>query len=47
MVFHIGLSLLHSLPELLTHLAIFLPLLHLLFRRSTTPYFHAETGTTG
>lgn len=44
MVFHIGLSLLHSLTELLTHGAIFAPLLYLLFRRSTEPYFHAATA---
>jgi len=44
MAFHIGLSLFHSLPELLTHAAIFAPLLYLLFRRSSEPYFHAETA---
>jgi hypothetical protein len=40
MVFHIGLSLFHSLPELLTHVIVFAPLLYLLFRRSTGAYLH-------
>jgi len=39
MVFHIGLSALHSPGELLVHAAIFIPILYLLFRRSTTSYF--------
>lgn len=44
MVFHIGLSILHSVPELLTHGVIFTPLLYLLFRRATEPWFHGETA---
>jgi hypothetical protein len=42
MVFHVGLSVLHSLPELLLHAALFAPLLYLLFRPSSEPYFDAE-----
>jgi hypothetical protein len=46
MVFHIGLSVLHSWPELLVHCAFFAPILYLLFRRSMEPYFHgANAGT--
>jgi hypothetical protein len=45
MVFHIGLSVVHSLAELLLHTAIFAPLLYLLFRRSSEPYFHAQKAT--
>jgi hypothetical protein len=44
MVFHIGLSLLHSVPELLTHIAFFTPLLYLLFRRPLEPFFHRENA---
>jgi hypothetical protein len=44
MVFHIGLSVLHSLTELLMHGAIFTPLLYFLFRRTSEPYFRAETA---
>lgn len=43
MAFHVGLSLFHSLPELLTHIAIFAPILYLLFRNSSQAYFHAAT----
>lgn len=42
MAFHIGLSMLHSVSELLVHAVIFTPLLFLLFRRSAEPYFHPE-----
>lgn len=45
MVFHIGLSLVHSLAEFLTHGAVFAPLLYLLFRRSAEPYFHDENAS--
>ena len=47
MIFHIGLSLVHSLLELLTHVAIFAPILYLLFRRSAEPFFRAETAPDG
>ena len=46
MVFHLGLSLFHSLTELLIHGAIYAPLLYLLFRRSAEPYFHGENAAT-
>lgn len=36
---HVGISLLHSLGEVLAHCAIFLPILYLLFRRPVKPYF--------
>lgn len=39
MAFHIGLSALHSSDELLVHAAIFIPILYLLFRRSSTSFF--------
>lgn len=42
MVFHIGLSALHSTTEVLLHAAFFLPLSYLMFRRSSEPWFHAE-----
>ena len=42
----VGLSLLHSWPQLLVHCAFFAPILYLLFRRSMEPYFHgANAGT--
>ena len=45
MVFHIGLSALHSSEELLVHTAIFTPILYFLFRRSSTSFFDgAKTG---
>jgi hypothetical protein len=40
MLFHIGISVLHSLHEVLVHAAIFIPLTYLMFRRSSEPYFH-------
>jgi hypothetical protein len=46
MVFHIGLSFLHSWLELLTHCAIFLPILYFLFRSSSDLYFRAAKGST-
>jgi len=42
MVFHIGLSVLHSVPELMTHVLIFAPILYFLFARSAEPYFHGR-----
>jgi hypothetical protein len=39
MVFHIGLSAVHSRSQLLAHVLIFTPILFLLFRRSAEPYF--------
>jgi hypothetical protein len=45
MAFHLGLSLLHSVTELLLHAVIFTPLLFLLFRRSSEPYFRAGKAT--
>lgn len=47
MAFHIGVSLFHTLPELLTHGAIFAPILYLLFRRASEPYFRAGTTAPG
>ena len=44
MAFHVGLSLFHSLPELLIHIVIFAPILYFLFRRSSQPYFSAATA---
>jgi hypothetical protein len=41
MAFHIVLSVLHSMEEVLVHAAIFAPILHLLFRRRSDPYFRA------
>jgi len=38
MVFHIGLSLAHSPSELLVHVVIFIPILYLLFTRSSNLY---------
>lgn len=47
MVFHVGLSLFHSMAELLTHVAIFTPLGYLLFRREAQLYFDpAEAAET-
>jgi hypothetical protein len=40
MVFHLGISVLHSLEEILMHAAIFAPLTWLMFRRSLGPFFH-------
>jgi hypothetical protein len=45
MVFHIGLSLVHSWAELLVHGVIFAPLLYFLFRPSAEPHFRREAGT--
>lgn len=42
MLFHIGLSVGHSWPQLLMHTVIFAPLSYLLFRRSIGPFFRAE-----
>jgi hypothetical protein len=42
MLAHVGISLLHSLGEVLTHCAIFLPILYCLFRRPIQPFFHAS-----
>jgi len=47
MVFHIGLSVLHSVPELLTHLVIFAPIGYLLFRPPAESFFRGETAGTG
>lgn len=40
MIFHIGLSFLHSMGELAVHLALFLPILYLLFFGSSSRFFH-------
>ena len=45
MLFHTGLSLFHSPGELAGHVAIFAPLLYLLFRRSSEPFFHGGRAT--
>ncbi len=42
MVFHIVLSIFHEWPELLVHVAIFLPILYLLFRRAAAAYFDVQ-----
>jgi hypothetical protein len=42
MVFHIGLSVLHSAVQLLLHTAIFAPLTYLLFRRAIDPWFRPK-----
>jgi hypothetical protein len=44
MLSHVGISVLHSLGEVLAHCAIFLPILYLLFRRPIEPYFRAPRG---
>lgn len=44
MVFHIGLSVLHSWPELLTHAVIFTPILYFLFLRSAEPFFRSKNA---
>jgi hypothetical protein len=41
MAFHIVLSLLHDVPELLVHLGVFTPILYVLFSRSMSEYFHS------
>lgn len=47
MAFHMGISVMHSLTEVLLHAVIFAPLLYLMFRRSAAPYFRVEpTATT-
>jgi len=45
MVFHIALSAFHSWEELLTHCAIFLPILYFLFRGSSDLYFQTPQGS--
>ena len=47
MMFHIGLSFLHSVPEVLLHVAIFAPILYLLFGRVSERYFRSETAGQG
>ncbi len=42
MLVHVGVSVQHSVGEVLTHLAIFIPVTYLLFRPSATRYFRAE-----
>ena len=39
MVFHIGLSVLHSVSELLMHIVIFIPIGYVLFRPSVESFF--------
>ncbi len=41
MAFHLGISVMHSLTEVLMHALIVAPLLYLMFRRSAAPYFQA------
>lgn len=45
MLFHIVLSLVHSWPQLMLHVAIFAPLFYLLFRRSVRAYFSGESAS--
>jgi hypothetical protein len=42
MAFHIVLSALHSLAEVLIHCVLFTAILYLLFRRQSEPYFALE-----
>ena len=44
MVTHIAISLFHSLGEVAAHCAIFLPILYLLFRRPSRPWFEPANG---
>lgn len=44
MLAHVGISLFHSLGEVLAHCAIFLPILYLLFRPPVQAYFRAANG---
>ncbi len=44
MVFHIGLSLVHSWSSLLMHTAIFAPITYLLFRHGSQSYFKADAA---
>jgi len=48
MAFHIVLSAMHDLPQLLVHCAIFGPILYVLFRRPATAFFTCRraAGTT-
>ncbi|MDX2119805.1 MAG: hypothetical protein SF070_01960 [Gemmatimonadota bacterium] len=41
MAFHLGISVMHSLIEVVMHAVIFAPLVYLMFRRSGAPYFQA------
>ncbi|HXI19687.1 MAG TPA: hypothetical protein VNH46_01295 [Gemmatimonadales bacterium] len=43
MAFHIGVSLVHSAAKVLAHGLIFAPILFLLFRRETEPFFHPQS----
>ena len=45
MIFHIGLSFLHSMSRLAIHLVMFLPILYLLFVGSSRQYFQKPTPT--
>ena len=47
MMAHVGISLFHSLGEVLAHAAIFVPILYLLFRAPIQPYFRASNGSSG
>jgi hypothetical protein len=44
MIFHVGISLFHSVAEVVAHLAIFSVLTWALFRRSSSDYFSAQRG---
>jgi hypothetical protein len=44
MVFHIGLSAMHSLTQLLLHCAIFAAIGYVMFRPTTSIFFRRESG---
>lgn len=45
MVFHVGLSAMHSWEQLLIHCAIFLPIFYVLFRGPSDLYFRTPKGS--
>ena len=45
MILHIGISVGHSLQEVLMHTVIFAPLTYLMFRRSVVPFFQGTAAT--
>ncbi|MEO8139531.1 MAG: hypothetical protein ABI742_07800 [Gemmatimonadota bacterium] len=47
MIVHVGISLGHSLQEVLMHTVIFAPLTYLMFRRSVVTYFQGTEATSG
>jgi hypothetical protein len=47
MVFHVGLSVYHSLAKVPMHSAIFAPILYFLFRHSSANWFRPDTAAPG